>query len=40
MARNPSNPFRSGGPAERGAYGSGLFLALHREMNRLFDEVR
>jgi len=39
MARNPSSPFRSGGLAERGGYGGDPFLSLHREMNRLFDDV-
>jgi HSP20 family protein len=37
MARNPLTPFRSGGVAERG-FGD-PFLSLHREMNRLFDDV-
>ncbi len=36
MARNPLTPFRSGG----GLIGGGdPFLSLHREMNRLFDDV-
>ena len=36
MARNPLTPFRSGG----GLLGGGdPFLSLHREMNRLFDDV-
>ncbi|HZA92320.1 MAG TPA: Hsp20/alpha crystallin family protein [Gemmatimonadales bacterium] len=39
MARNPLSPFRSGGLAERGGYGGDPFLSLHREMNRLFDDV-
>ena len=39
MARNPLFPFRSGGLAERGGYGGDPFLSLHREMNRLFDDV-
>jgi HSP20 family protein len=38
MARNPLSPFRPGGPAERG-YGEDPFMSLHREMNRLFDDV-
>ena len=39
MARNPLSPFRSGGLAERGGYGGDPFLSVHREMNRLFDDV-
>ena len=39
MARNPLFPFRSGGFAERGGYGGDPFLSLHRDMNRLFDDV-
>jgi HSP20 family protein len=39
MARNPLSPFRSGGPIERGGYSGDPFLSLHREMNRLFDDV-
>ena len=39
MARNPLSPFRSGGLAERGGYSGDPFLSLHREMNRLFDDV-
>jgi HSP20 family protein len=39
MARNSLSPFRSGGLAERGGYGGDPFLSLHREMNRLFDDV-
>jgi HSP20 family protein len=38
MARNPLSPFGFGGVGERGA-GSDPFLSLHREMNRLFDDV-
>ena len=38
MARNPLSPFRPGGLAERG-YGEDPFMSLHREMNRLFDDV-
>jgi HSP20 family protein len=34
MARNPMTPFRSGG-----MFPSDPFLSLHREMNRLFDDV-
>ena len=35
MARNPMVPFRPGG----GMFPSDPFLSLHREMNRLFDDV-
>jgi HSP20 family protein len=38
MARNPLSPFRSGGLGA-GSFGSDPFLSLHREMNRLFDDV-
>ena len=38
MARNPLSPFGLGGVGERGL-GSDPFLSLHREMNRLFDDV-
>jgi HSP20 family protein len=38
MARNPLSPFRPGGLAERG-FGGDPFMSLHREMNRLFDDV-
>jgi HSP20 family protein len=38
MARNPLSPFQPGGPAERGL-GADPFMSLHREMNRLFDDV-
>jgi HSP20 family protein len=38
MARNPLSPFGFGGVGERGL-GSDPFLSLHREMNRLFDDV-
>ena len=38
MARNPLSPFRPGGLTERG-FGGDPFLSLHREMNRLFDDV-
>jgi HSP20 family protein len=38
MARNPLSPFRPGALAERG-YGEDPFMSLHREMNRLFDDV-
>ena len=38
MARNPLSPFGFGGVGERGV-GSDPFLSLHREMNRLFDDV-
>ena len=38
MARNPLSPFGFGGLGERGL-GSDPFLSLHREMNRLFDDV-
>ncbi len=37
MARNPLSPYRSGGFAGNGF--SDPFLSLHREMNRLFDDV-
>jgi HSP20 family protein len=35
MARNPMSPFRPGG----GMFPGDPFLSLHREMNRLFDDV-
>ena len=35
MARNPMTPFRPGG----GIFPGDPFLSLHREMNRLFDDV-
>lgn len=35
MARNPLTPYRSGGSL----LGGDPFLSLHREMNRLFDDV-
>ncbi|PVE21657.1 type III effector protein [Microvirga sp. KLBC 81] len=35
MARNPMAPFRPGG----GMFPGDPFLSLHREMNRLFDDV-
>jgi HSP20 family protein len=35
MARNPLTPFHSGG----GLFSGDPFLTLHREMNRLFDDV-
>jgi HSP20 family protein len=35
MARNPMTPFRPGG----GLFPGDPFLSLHREMNRLFDDV-
>jgi HSP20 family protein len=38
MARNPLSPFRPGGLTERG-FGEDPFMSLHREMNRLFDDV-
>jgi HSP20 family protein len=38
MARNPLSPYRSGGMMERG-FGGDPFMSLHREMNRLFDDV-
>ena len=38
MARNPLSPSGFGGAGERGV-GSDPFLSLHREMNRLFDDV-
>jgi HSP20 family protein len=36
MARNPLTPFRRGSLF---GGGSDPFMALHREMNRLFDDV-
>jgi len=38
MARNPLSPFGIGGVGER-SLGSDPVLSLHREMNRLFDDV-
>jgi len=38
MARNPLSPFGFGEVGERGL-GSDPFLSLHRDMNRLFDDV-
>ena len=38
MARNPLSPFKPTGLAERG-FGEDPFMSLHREMNRLFDDV-
>ena len=38
MARNLLSPFRTPMLTERGLYGD-PFLSLHREMNRLFDDV-
>jgi HSP20 family protein len=38
MARQQVSPYRSGGLMERG-FGGDPFLSLHREMNRLFDDV-
>jgi HSP20 family protein len=38
MARQQMSPYRSGGLMERG-FGADPFLSLHREMNRLFDDV-
>ena len=38
MARNSLSPFGFGGAGERGL-GRDPFLSLHREMNRLFDDV-
>ena len=38
MARNPLSPYRSAVPAGRPSYPD-PFLSLHREMNRLFDDV-
>ncbi|WP_414474638.1 Hsp20/alpha crystallin family protein [Microvirga sp. M2] len=35
MARNPMTPYRPGG----GMFAGDPFLSLHREMNRLFDDV-
>jgi HSP20 family protein len=38
MARNPLSPFRPGELAGRG-FGDDPFMSLHRQMNRLFDDV-
>jgi HSP20 family protein len=38
MARNPLSPFRGGG-LMGGGFGGDPFMSLHREMNRLFDDV-
>jgi HSP20 family protein len=38
MARNPLSQFRPGGLAERN-FGDDPFLSLHREINRMFDDV-
>ena len=38
MARNPLSPFRTGGLMGGGS-GSDPFMNLHREVNRLFDDV-
>ena len=38
MARNPLSPFQPGGLAERG-FGADPVMSLHREMNRLFDDI-
>ena len=38
MARNPLSPFRSGG-LMGGGFGGDPFMSLHRDVNRLFDEV-
>ena len=38
MARNPLSPFQSGG-LMGGGLGSDPFMSLHRQMNRLFDDV-
>jgi HSP20 family protein len=38
MARNPLSPSRPGGLADRG-FGEDPFMSLHRQMNRLFDDV-
>src|SRR5215207_4422639 len=38
MARNPPSAFRTGG-LMGGGFGSEPFMSLHREMNRLFDDV-
>ena len=39
MARNPLSPFRGGGGLMGSGFGSDPFMSLHREMNRLFDDV-
>ncbi|NIX77452.1 Hsp20/alpha crystallin family protein [Microvirga terricola] len=38
MARNPLSPYRFGLPMEM-SFGQDPFTSLHREMNRLFDDV-
>ncbi|MBF9232561.1 Hsp20/alpha crystallin family protein [Microvirga alba] len=38
MARNPLSPYRFGLPMEM-SFGQDPFMSLHREMNRLFDDV-
>ena len=38
MARNPLSPYRSGG-LMGGGFGSDPFLSLHRDVNRLFDDL-
>src|SRR5215207_1187698 len=38
MARNPLSPYRTGGLIG-GGFGNDPFLSLHRDMNRLFDDV-
>jgi HSP20 family protein len=38
MARNPMSPFRGGG-LMGGGFGGDPFMSLHRQMNRLFDDV-
>ena len=38
MARNPLSPFRGGG-LMGGSFGGDPFMSLHRQMNRLFDDV-
>jgi HSP20 family protein len=38
MARNPLSPFRGGG-LMGGGFGGDPFMSLHRQMNRLFDDV-
>ena len=38
MARNPLSPYRSGG-LMGGGFGNDPFLSLHRDVNRLFDDL-
>jgi HSP20 family protein len=38
MARNPLSPYRSGG-LMGGGFGNDPFMSLHRDVNRLFDDL-